>query len=173
MCQLIENREEQQILMRKKIFLIFLIIILILTIYPTINLASTLEEVILKLNNHRYVNGEEKRGYAYNTSGYDIGKGHKIIFQIMDNMNNKESNYYSLNAVSGTAWNSKNVGTDIFYKTYYDLNLKGENQEIIEQFLKENKEFKLEKLTEENYQTLEILPQKAQDGFFIAKLIKK
>lgn len=64
----------------------------------------------------------------------------------------------------------KSKGT-IIYSTCSIL--KEENQQIVEQFLKENKEFKLEKLTEKNCQTLEILPQKAQDGFFIAKLIKK
>ena len=51
--------------------------------------------------------------------------------------------------------------------------LKEENQNIIEQFLKESLKFKIEKITSERSQNLEILPQKVQDGFFIAKLIKK
>ena len=43
--------------------------------------------------------------------------------------------------------------------------LKEENEETIEKFLKENDNFKLEKM-------LDILPQNRQDGFFIAKIKK-
>lgn len=50
--------------------------------------------------------------------------------------------------------------------------LKEENEEIVEEFLKKNDNFKLEKINEQNSGILEILPQNNKDGFFIAKLKK-
>ena len=60
--------------MRKKVFLFFLIVIMILTISPVISIATSLEEVILKITTNRYINGEKKQGYSYNTTGYENNK---------------------------------------------------------------------------------------------------
>ena len=61
-------------------------------------------------------------------------------------------------------------GGTIIYSTCSIL--KEENQNIIMKFLKNNKDFSIQKIIK-NKEFLDILPDEKQDGFFIAKLQKK
>ena len=61
-------------------------------------------------------------------------------------------------------------GGTIIYSTCSIL--KEENQNIIMKFLKNNKDFSIQKIIK-NKEFLDILPDEKQDGFFIAKLKKK
>ncbi len=116
----------------KKIISKFLIIILIFMIIPIKSMATSIEEIVLNIRENRYFNGESKHGYALNTSG-NGEKGHHLIFQIMNKEDNKKTNYYCLDANSGTTWTGENVditNSDVTYKTYYDLNLEEDIEEL-------------------------------------------